>query len=212
MSIIEIMDATDYLQWREDEQSGAYKTCDGEHFYWLDSVDGGYYIEIPEDLDEIDRWFKHHKAVISYIERFSEPFTVANRSKCNSCGVVLISKHRHDMVGCKCPQDERLWIDGGTDYKRVVGNLKNHIPMGIDSTAHHGILRENIYRGGRGKDGKGDYVSTLMSEMSDNYLDNLIKYMEEDEGYRNKYYPMYLAEKDYRRQHNIKIEDKQYGQ
>lgn len=208
MSIIEIMDATDYLQWKQCDQSGAYKTGDGEHFYWLDTDDGGYYIEIPEDLDETDRWFKHHKAVISYIERFTEPFTVANRSRCKECNTVLISKHRHDMVGCKCPDENRLWIDGGTDYKRVVGNIKNHIPMGIDSTAHHGILRENIYRGGRGKDGKGEYVSTLMSEMSDDYLDNLIKYMEEDEGYRNKYYPMYLAEKDYRRQHNIKIEEK----
>lgn len=208
MSIELIIEATDYLQWKEDEQSGMYKSCDGEHFYWLDSVDSGYFIKIPEDLDEIDRWFKHHKAVISYIERFSDPFTIANRSKCRECRTLLHSKHRHDMVGCKCPEDSRLWIDGGTDYKRVVGNTKNHVPMGIDSTAHHGILRENMYRGGYGKDGRGDYVSTLMSEMSDEYLDNLIKYMETVEEYRNKYYPMYLYEKDYRRQHNIKIEDK----
>jgi hypothetical protein len=207
MSIELIIAATDYLQWIQDEQSGAYKTGDGEHFYWLDTEDGGYSIEIPEDLDEIDRWFKHHKAVISYIERFSEPFTVANRSRCKECNTVLISKHRHDMVGCKCPDESRLWIDGGLDYKRVVGNIKNHLPMGVDSKAHHDILRGCIVRGGYGKDGKGEYVSTLMSEMSDAYLDNLIKYMEEDDGYRNKYYPMYLAEKDYRKQHNIKIEE-----
>jgi hypothetical protein len=208
MSIELIIEATDYLEWKQCDQSGMWKSSDGEHFYWLDSDSGGYTVEIPEDLDEITRVFKHHKAVINYIERFSEPFTVANRSRCKECNTVLTSKHRHDMVGCKCPQDDRLWIDGGTDYKRVVGNIKNHIPMGIDSTAHHGILREFVLRGGYGKDGKGEYVTTLLSEMSDDYLENLIKYIENEEEYSSKYYSVYLSEKDYRRQHNIKIEEK----
>lgn len=146
MRIDLIIEATGYLEWKQDEQSGAYKTNDGEHFYWLDTEDGGFSIEIPEDLDETDRWFSHPKAVISYIERFSKPFTVANRSMCKECGTLLISKHRHDMVGCDCPHGSKLFIDGGTDYKRVCGAIENHIPMGIDSTAHHGILREVIYR------------------------------------------------------------------
>lgn len=60
---------------------------------------------------------------------------------------------------------------------------------------------------GYGRDGKQPYTETLMSEMSDTYLDNLIKYMEEVDNYSNPYYSMYLYEKQYRKEHNISIKE-----
>jgi len=36
--------------------------------------------------------------------------------KCNICGDIIESKHRHDWVQCKCG---RVFIDGGISYQRV---------------------------------------------------------------------------------------------
>lgn len=41
-----------------------------------------------------------------------------NRIKCNHCGSVIESKHRHDMVWCECG---RVYTDGGMDYFRRGG-------------------------------------------------------------------------------------------
>lgn len=44
--------------------------------------------------------------------------------KCLECNTIIESKHRHDMVWCKCGG---LFIDGGEDYVRVGGrNIYNY--------------------------------------------------------------------------------------
>lgn len=45
----------------------------------------------------------------------AEPRIVRSRAKCNHCGDVIESKHRHDFVGCSCGT---IFLDGGTDYVR----------------------------------------------------------------------------------------------
>lgn len=42
--------------------------------------------------------------------------------KCNLCGDIIESKHRHDMVWCKCGA---CAIDGGNDYHKITGDIKN---------------------------------------------------------------------------------------
>ena len=42
--------------------------------------------------------------------------------KCKKCGDLIQSKHRHDMVWCKC---HSVAIDGGDDYCRWAGNKEN---------------------------------------------------------------------------------------
>lgn len=42
--------------------------------------------------------------------------------KCKKCGDIIQSKHRHDMVWCKC---HSIAIDGGDDYFRWAGNKDN---------------------------------------------------------------------------------------
>ena len=39
--------------------------------------------------------------------------------KCKKCGDIIQSKHRHDMVWCKCGA---IAIDGGNDYCKITGN------------------------------------------------------------------------------------------
>jgi hypothetical protein len=40
--------------------------------------------------------------------------------RCKKCGDVIQSKHRHDMVWCKCGA---IAIDGGDDYCKITGKL-----------------------------------------------------------------------------------------
>lgn len=43
-----------------------------------------------------------------------------NAIRCNHCGDVIVSTHRHDFVACSCGCCK---VDGGTDYlRRVVKN------------------------------------------------------------------------------------------
>lgn len=44
------------------------------------------------------------------------------RIKCNLCNSIIQSEHRHDMVWCNC---KAIAIDGGNDYTKIVGDLKN---------------------------------------------------------------------------------------
>lgn len=38
---------------------------------------------------------------------------ISNKAKCNKCGEIVESKHRHDLVRCSC---KNLAVDGGKDY------------------------------------------------------------------------------------------------
>lgn len=42
----------------------------------------------------------------------------SNKCRCRACGDVIESKHRHDMVWCKC---KSIFTDGGTSYIRRGG-------------------------------------------------------------------------------------------
>ena len=46
----------------------------------------------------------------------NEKKLIKNAIKCNHCGDVIESKHRHDFRECKCGT---VFIDGGLDYCRV---------------------------------------------------------------------------------------------
>ena len=39
--------------------------------------------------------------------------------KCLICNDIIESKHRHDLLSCKC---ENCYIDGGQDYLHFGGN------------------------------------------------------------------------------------------
>jgi len=47
---------------------------------------------------------------------------LVNRIKCNKCGEIIESTHRHDFKFCKCGA---VAVDGGNDYLRRSGNLED---------------------------------------------------------------------------------------
>lgn len=49
-----------------------------------------------------------------------------NRIKCNHCGSIIESKHRHDFVKCSCG---KVYVDGGMDYFRWGGNEGDYTPI-----------------------------------------------------------------------------------
>lgn len=57
----------------------------------------------------------------------TEPRIVRNAAQCAKCGDLIVSKHRHDYVTCKCGA---ISIDGGNAYlKRSARNFEDLIEM-----------------------------------------------------------------------------------
>jgi hypothetical protein len=98
-------------------------------------------------------------------------------------------------------------LDGGRAYKRYSINNKPFKDISIYSDAPYEIIRENYYRGGRGKDGKQPLTWVPLSKMSDEWLKNCIQY-NDDRGQRScdaNYW--YAKELRYRKRMEIFIED-----
>lgn len=45
-----------------------------------------------------------------------------SKIQCRLCKDIIQSMYRHDFRFCKC---ESIYIDGGSDYTRIGGDLKN---------------------------------------------------------------------------------------
>jgi hypothetical protein len=43
---------------------------------------------------------------------------IRSRIQCKTCKTIIESKHRHDLVTCKCGD---IFLDGGLDYQRIGG-------------------------------------------------------------------------------------------
>jgi len=53
---------------------------------------------------------------------------IKNKARCKACGVEIQSKHRHDIVYCKCVNGG-IFVDGGKDYLRRGGDMDNFIDL-----------------------------------------------------------------------------------
>ena len=53
---------------------------------------------------------------------------IENKIKCNKCGDVIESVHRHDFKFCKCGA---VAVDGGHDYLRRCGDLENFEELSV---------------------------------------------------------------------------------
>ena len=45
---------------------------------------------------------------------------MTNGVECLHCNTIIVSEHRHDFKSCACPEERRICVDGGKDYKRRV--------------------------------------------------------------------------------------------
>lgn len=114
-------------------------------------------------------------------------------------GTILESKHRHDYVTHLDKNGEEYMIDGGLDYQRTNINTIPAKDLSLYSDAPHEKIREMVSRGGRGIDGKQPLKYVLLKDIDDEWLDAIIKY-ETELRPNNKFLPIYLAEKEFRKQ------------
>lgn len=122
-------------------------------------------------------------------------------------GTILTSHHRHDYVTHIDKNGYEYMCDGGTEYLRR--NIVQEAPykeMSVYDDSPFETIREVLYRGGRGKDGKQPLKYVALNEMSNSWLENVIIYEEE---FRpdNKFLKYYKQELEYRKENNITIEE-----
>lgn len=124
---------------------------------------------------------------------------VVNRAQCLRCGEILISKYTHDFVTCSCGS---LSVDGGQDYlKRCYNNDRDVLELSLYQTSPWEEIRSNVFRGSRGVDGIKLLTWVALSDIGgidDEYLDNLIKYKEDNHQTQDVHYWAYCKEKEYR--------------
>ena len=53
---------------------------------------------------------------------------IVNKIKCNKCGDIIESTHRHDFKFCKCGA---VAVDGGHDYLRRCGDLDSYKDLSV---------------------------------------------------------------------------------
>ena len=121
-------------------------------------------------------------------------------------GTILKSMHRHDYVTYTDQNGLEYMVDGGTDYlRRNIHESAPHEEITIYEDAPFEVIRENVCRGGRGKDGTQPLTWVPMSQMNDNWLAACIVYNEErgmGDSFANI---MYKKEQEYRNYHGITI-------
>jgi hypothetical protein len=115
---------------------------------------------------------------------------ICNKCKCTKCGDVIISHHTHDYVTCSC---RSISTDGGNSYLHRSG-IEWLEDQSVYSDAAHEIIRENLYRGSRGKNGDQPLTWVKMSDMDDDYIVALLEYMEQGKQTRSVYYGLYATE------------------
>lgn len=60
---------------------------------------------------------------------------IKNKARCLNCNDIIESKYRHDFISCSCFNSSKnttgIFIDGGLDYLRRGGNMKNFKDLSI---------------------------------------------------------------------------------
>ena len=124
-------------------------------------------------------------------------------------GTILKSMHVHDYVTHVDKNGLIYMLDGGSEYQRY--NLQppgfEHKDLSIYSDSPFEIIRENFYRGGRGKDGKQPLTFTPICEMNDAWLQAAIAYNTDYGMGTSVMNRIYAREQEYRKQNNITIDD-----
>lgn len=145
-----------------------------------------------------------------------ERILIANRIQTPD-GTILHSKHRHDFV---CHIDkvngERYCVDGGNYYQKISFEKNPPIDCSIYSTDDFEEVRKVFLRGMYGKNGNEPLHYISLCEMSEEWIFNVIKCLQEIEPHVTDYdsitnqevfLELYHKELDYRYDRQILIED-----
>lgn len=128
---------------------------------------------------------------------------LVNRAQCLLCKDIIISKHQHDFVTCKCGS---VSTDGGEAYlRRSAKRLEDIKDLSLYQSSPWEETRQNVFRGSRGKNGDQPLTWVPLNEMSDLYLEALIDYKELHEQTQDIHYWCYQREWQYRYNQNISV-------
>lgn len=69
---------------------------------------------------------------------------IYNAIKCNHCGEILVSYHRHDFKMCCCG---KVGVDGGTEYQRRIGNKEDYTEISKFDNIPYEEIRKFLHWG-----------------------------------------------------------------
>lgn len=176
------VDGTEYSY---NEGQWKIRTCDG----WVN-------IEFsPYEAEQIEEVLKPKKERRLLCSRIKTPD-----------GTILESKYTHDFVQhVDATNGDTYILDGGTDYQRTSLNTIPAEDCSIYSDMPFDVIRQHLKRGTF--DEKGEPIWKPLCTLSDEHLANILTYNEE-RGMGDHWYNDYIREEiEYRKEHNIKIED-----
>ena len=112
-------------------------------------------------------------------------------------GTVLVSYHRHDYKTHLDDNGETYVIDGGLDYIRTSVNKIPAEDLSLYDDEPFEVIREHVFRGGRGVNGDEPLKYVLLKDINDDWLNAIIDY-EEEHRPNNPQLKWYNLENDYR--------------
>lgn len=138
-----------------------------------------------------------------------EIFMIANRIQTPD-GTILWSRHRHDYVAYNDANGEQYMLDGGPDILCWRSSVNEDAPaksLQVFSDAPFEEIRKVMLRGTFDKN--GDRIWVPLYKMNNLHLVGVLDY-NEHYGINSKYDQFIEKEIEYRKEHNIEIEDKPY--
>ena len=94
-------------------------------------------------------------------------------------GTILVSYHRHDYKTHLDANGETYVIDGGLDYIRTSINKIPAEDLSLYDDEPFEVIREYVFRGGRGVNGDEPLKYVLLKDINDDWLNAIIDYEEE---------------------------------
>jgi len=134
------------------------------------------------------------------------PFLIANIAQTPD-GTILWSRYTHDSVFYTDSNGETYMNDGGVEYQHRTDNDQPMKDLSVWSNAPFEEIRQVMLRGTRDKDGNSIWIP--LCKMHDLHLIGVLDY-NENMGIHSKYDQFIEKEIEYRKEHNIHIEDKPY--
>ena len=138
----------------------------------------------------------------------NEKFMIASRIQTPD-GTILWSRFGHDYIAYDDANGEQYMLDGGPDILCWRSNV-NKVPaksLQVFSDAPFEEIRQVMLRGTHDKN--GDPIWIPLYKMNNLHLVGVLDY-NENMGIRSKYDQFIEKEIEYRKEHNINIEDGSY--
>lgn len=105
------------------------------------------------------------------IEEYEPTKLIQNAIECHTCGVIIVSTHRHDFVQCLCGNA----VDGGLDYIRRIGDLENMTDLILTENDSSELVRKYLVWGTRGINGDQPLDYKRIMDLETSHLEAILR-------------------------------------